>query len=82
MNDQPGSAPDRIPVEIPGNGGIVKIGTVPVFQVAPGCDSGDFFGVYLVFRRHSGRIIGIVCQGAGDARKLPGFELNPHPCRG
>ena len=69
--------PGRIPVEIPGNGGLLEVGTVPAFQVVSDCDSGDFCGVYLTFKRHSGRVVGIICQCASDARRLPGFERIP-----
>jgi hypothetical protein len=70
---------ERLPVEIAGNGGLLKIGTMPEFEIRPGVDSGDFFGVHLRFRRRAGRIIGILCQCVGDARKLPGFEPATDP---
>lgn len=81
MTEETARALDRVSVEIPGDGGLVRVGTVSAALIEPQCDAGDFFGAYLSFKRRSGRVVGIICQCASDARKLPGFEPVPDPLR-
>lgn len=81
MKNQAVEAPDRIPVEIPGNGGLLEVGTVPASWAVPEVDSAEWFDVHLTFKRHYGRLIGVICECASDAKRLPGFEAARDPTK-
>lgn len=76
MNKKLEETPGRLIVEIPTGGGLLKLGTMPPLLGVgvPETDAVDWFDVHLRLKRRAGRVVGVICECASDARKLPGFE--------
>lgn len=63
-------------VEVLGSEQLFAVGTVPSRHV-PRSATGEVDGVYVLVRYRAGRIVSVICQSVGEARKLPGFRPPP-----
>lgn len=62
-----------ISVEVLGPESLFAVGTMPSRHV-PQATTSEVNGVYVLVRYRAGRILSVVCQSVGEARKLPGFR--------